>query len=170
MGKLLYRIENVLTRLSVASIFMMVLVTTFDTIGRYLLKMPIPAGNEITAKYLMVIAVYFGLCYGYHRGSNIRVTFLVRFFPRRLKLVVDHFIQIVSGLLGILLVISSFKVAMRNIHIGLLDIPEIPVGPAYLVVTAGLIVLTLWLMYDISQVIKGKSGLFVEEDDSTSTT
>ena len=114
MEKLLYRIENVLTHLSVVSIFIMVFMTTFDTIGRYIFSMPIPGGNEITAKYLMVIAVFFGLSYGYHRGSNIRVTFLVRFFPRRIKLFLDHFIQIVSALLGILLVISSFRVAFRN--------------------------------------------------------
>ena len=170
MEKLLYRIENVLTHLSVVSIFIMVFMTTFDTIGRYIFSMPIPGGNEITAKYLMVIAVFFGLSYGYHRGSNIRVTFLVRFFPRRIKLFLDHFIQIVSALLGILLVIGSFRVAFRNFHIGLMDIPSIPVGPAYLVVSIGLILFSLWLLYDINQVRKGKSGLFVEEDEANSIT
>ena len=44
--------------------------------------------------YIAASAVFFGLCAGYHGGSNIRVTFLVNHFPRWARLVVDHIVQV----------------------------------------------------------------------------
>ncbi len=167
MERLLHRIEKVLTTVSIVAVIVMVCLTTIDTVGRYLLNRPFPAANEVTAKYLMVVAVFFGFCYGYHQGSNIRVTFLVRHFPRRAKLVVDYIVQVLSVVPAILLVVSTFELALRHIHVGLLDAPNVPVGPAYMVAPVGLLALTLWLLYDIRQVRKGKSGLLIEEEEGT---
>jgi TRAP-type C4-dicarboxylate transport system permease small subunit len=164
MGKLLIRVEKVLTTVSMAAIFVMVCLTTFDATGRYVFSAPIPAANEIAAKYCMIFAVFFGLCSGYHGGSNIRVTFLVNHFPRRAKLVVDHIVQILAILCSILLIVAGFRLALRNLHIGMLDAPSIPVGPAYLAAPLGLCAFTLWLLYDIPRVRKGKSDLFSGEE------
>lgn len=169
MGKLLSRIEKVLTTMSITSLFIMVCFITADAFGRYLLSMPIPASNEIIAKYFMIIAVFFGLSHGYHKGSNIRVTFLVRYFPPRVNLAIYYIIQILTLLIAILFIVGTVALALRNIDQGLLDAPSIPVGPAYLVVPSGLFLLALWLFYDISQIRKGKSGLFVEEEGDTTT-
>ena len=169
MGKLLIRIEKVLTAVSIAAIFVMVCLTTFDATGRYIFGTPIQAANEIAAKYCMVLAVFFGLCAGYHGGSNIRVTFLVNHFPRRVKVVVNHVVQILAVLCSILLIVAGFRLALRNLHIGMLDAPSIPVGPAYLAAPLGLCAFTLWLLYDIPRVRKGKSDLFKEENEDTPT-
>jgi TRAP-type C4-dicarboxylate transport system permease small subunit len=165
MGKVLVRMENLLTKVSIAAVFVMACLTTFDAAGRYLLNAPIPAANEITAKYFMVFAIFFGLCAGYHGGSNIRVTFLVNYFPRRFKLVVDHIVQILSVLSAALLVICTVRLFLNNLHIGMLDAPNIPVGPAYLAAPVGLAAFTLWLVYDVPRVRKGKSDLLKEENE-----
>jgi len=165
MGKVLVRIEKVLTRVSIAAVFVMACLTTFDAAGRYVFSAPITAANEMTAKYFMVFGMFFGLCAGYHGGSNIRVTFLVRRFPRKFKLVVDHIVQILSVLSATLLVICTFRLFLNNLHIGMLDAPSIPVGPAYLAAPVGLAAFTLWLLYDIPRVRKGKSDLFKEENE-----
>lgn len=165
MGKLLIRIEKVLTTVSMAAIFVMVCLTTFDATGRYVFSAPIPAANEIAAKYCMIFAVFFGLCAGYHGGSNIRVTFLVNHFPRRARLVADHVVQILAILCSILLIVAGVKLALRNLHIGMLDAPSIPVGPGYLAAPIGVFFFTLWLLYDIPRVRKGKSELFQEEEE-----
>ena len=120
----------------------------------------------------MIFAVFFGLCAGYHGGSNIRVTFLVKHFPWRVKLVVDHVVQILAVLCTILLVVAGFRLALRNFYQGMLDAPSIPVGPAYLAAPLGLCAFLLWLLYDIPRVRKGKSDLFKEDhkDMPTSVT
>ena len=169
MGKLLSRIENVLTTVSIAAIFVMVCLTTFDATGTYIFSAPIPAANEIAAKYCMILAVFFGLCAGYHGGANIRVTFLVNHFPRRVKLVIDHVVQILAVLCTMLLIVAGIRLALRNLHIGMLDAPSIPVGPAYLAAPLGLCAFLLWLLYDIPRVRKGKSDLFKEDNEDMST-
>ncbi len=169
MGRVLSRIERILTSLSIAAVFLMVCLTTADTIGRYVLNMPIQAANEVTAKYLMVVAVFFGLSYGYHSGSNIRVTFLVRHFSGRTKLVLEYIVQLLSVVIVLLLVVSAVALASRNLHQGLLDAPSVPVGPAYVVAPVGLCLLALWLIYDVRQVRKGKSGLLTEEEEDVTT-
>jgi TRAP-type transport system small permease protein len=169
MRKVLNRIEKVFTALAIGSVLMMVCLTTVDSLGRYLFNRPIHGSYEITERYLMVITVFFGLCYGYHKGCNIRVTFLVRHLPRQIKLAVDYIVQILSILCGIILVISSFRMALRGIHESLTYVYDIPLGPAYIVAPVGLLMLTLWLLYDLGQVKKGKSGLFAEEEETPIT-
>jgi TRAP-type C4-dicarboxylate transport system permease small subunit len=159
----------VLTTLAMASVFMMVCLTTVDSGGRYFFNRPIQGSYEITEKYLMVISVFFALCYGYHKGCNIRVTFLVRYFSGRVKLVVDYIVQIFSIVYGILLVVSTFLYAFRGIHDSLINVYGIPLGPAYMVLPVGLLMLTLWLIYDVGQVKKGKSGLLVEVEETPVT-
>ena len=167
--KLLSRIEKVLTTLAIASVFIMVCLTTVDSGGRYLLNQPIQGSYEMTEKYFMVITVFFALCYGYHKGSNMRVTFLVRHLSGQIKLVFDYIVQILSIVYGILLVISTFLYALRGIHDSLINVYGIPLGPAYMVAPVGLFILTLWLLYDVGQVKKGNSGLFVEEEEITTS-
>jgi len=169
MRKLLDRVERVLTTLAIASVFMMACLTTIDSAGRYFFNQPIQGAYEITEKYLMVISVFFALCYGYHKGCNIRVTFLVHYLPRQVRLVIDYIVQILSIVYGLLLLVSTFRYALRGIHDSLINVYGIPLGPAYMVIPAGVLMLTLWLIYDMGQVKKGKSGLFVEEEETPVT-
>jgi TRAP-type C4-dicarboxylate transport system permease small subunit len=166
---MLNRIEKGFTTLAMASVFMMVILVTVDSGGRYLFNLPIQGSYEITEKYLMVIAVFFALCYGYHKGCNIRVTFLVRYFPLRIKLVLDYIVQTLSTVYAILLLVSTFRYALRGIHNSLINVYGLPLGPAYMVLPVGLLMLTFWLLYDIGQIKRGKSGLFVEEEETSVT-
>lgn len=146
----------------------MVFLTVVDSGGRYLFNKPISGSYEITEKYLIVVAVFFGLCHGYRKGSNIRVTFLISHFSPQVKLVVNYIVQVLSVVYGILLVVSTFRRALLSIHDSLVEAYGIPLGPAFMVAPVGLFALTLWLVYDVGQVKKGKSGLFVEEETPVS--
>ncbi|HOE15930.1 MAG TPA: TRAP transporter small permease [Syntrophorhabdaceae bacterium] len=167
MKRVLTAIEKVLVWFSVWSVFCMVCLTTADAAGRYLLNMPIPWAYEVTEKYLMVVSVFFALSYGYHYGSNIRVTFVVRHFGPRTKLIVDYIVQVLAIAYGLLMVVGTFLKAMKSISERMQDTFNFPLGPAYLVLPAGLLLLTLWLLYDLPKVRKGQSHLLKEEEDST---
>jgi TRAP-type C4-dicarboxylate transport system permease small subunit len=163
MRKLLSHIEKVLTIFSIASVFLLVFLTVADTGGRYLLNKPISGAYEITEKYLMVVAVFFGFCHGYRNGCNIRATLLVSHFSPQVKIVVAYVVQALSVVYGILLVLGTFRRALLGIQDSMMDAYGIPLGPAFMVAPVGLFALTLWLVYDVGQVKNGKSGLFVEE-------
>jgi TRAP-type transport system small permease protein len=169
MYKVLTGIEKVLTTFSVATVLLMVCLTTIDAAGRYLFNFPIQGAYEVTEKYLMVVSVFFALTYGYRHGCNIRVTFLVSHFPPQVKLLLRYTVQILSIVYGILLVIGTFVKALRSIHERMQDAYGLPLGPGYLVAPLGLFVLTLWLLYDLGWIKEGKSGLFAEEEDATIT-
>jgi TRAP-type C4-dicarboxylate transport system permease small subunit len=76
MYKLLNRCENLLTYLATISTFIIMGLTTADAAGRYIFNRPIVGAYEITERYLMIAAVFLGICTAYRGGAFIRVTFL----------------------------------------------------------------------------------------------
>jgi TRAP-type C4-dicarboxylate transport system permease small subunit len=104
------------------------------------------------------------MAFAYCGGAHIRVTFLVDHLPRIVKLIVNHLVQMFSTLYCAALVYATFKQALRTIATGTtLSSIEIPQGPAYLLVPAGLFLASLMMLFDLGKVRKGKSPLFQEE-------
>src|SRR5512144_1915795 len=96
--------ENALTTLSLASIFFIMILTTIDAVGRYVFHLPVRGAYEIIQDYLMVIAVFFGICYAYREGGFISVDFLVDRLPRRAKIALNYFSEICCILLSMIFV------------------------------------------------------------------
>ena len=168
MQRLLNGCEGVLTYVAVFATFIMMLLTTADAAGRYLLNRPITGAYEITTNYLMISAVFLAMAFAYRGGANIRVTFLVDRLPRLTKLVVNHLVQMVSMLYCATLVYATFKQALRTIATGTtLSSIEIPQGPAYLLVPVGLFLASLMMLVDLGKVREGKSPLFQGESPTT---
>jgi TRAP-type C4-dicarboxylate transport system permease small subunit len=155
--------ERVLTLVAALATFTMMLLTTADALGRYLLNRPILAAYEITTNYLMVAVVFLALPYSYRQGASVRVTFLVERIGRRARLVIDHMVQVASILYCAALVFATFQqarhiLATRTTFVTL----ELPLWPAHLVVSAGLFVVTLLMLIDLGEVRKGRSSLFMD--------
>jgi TRAP-type C4-dicarboxylate transport system permease small subunit len=168
MEKLLKGCEKALTSVAVFATFIMMLLTTADAAGRYLLNRPITGAYEITTNYLMVSAVFLAMTFTYRGGAHIRVTFLVDRLPRLVKLVVNHSVQMFSIIYCSALVYATFKQALRTLATGTtLSSIEIPQGPAYLLVPAGLFLASLTMLVDLWKVRKGKSPLFPEESPTS---
>jgi TRAP-type C4-dicarboxylate transport system permease small subunit len=165
MQKLMNGCELVMLYVSTMSTFILMLLTTADAGGRYLFNRPITGAFEITSNYLEIAAVFMAVSYGYREGAYIRVTFMVDRLPDKVKLVVNYFVQVVSMLYGVLLVIATFQQALRVIsdHTTLSSLEMIPMGPAYVIVPIGLFFMSLAMLIDIRKVGKGQSYLFREE-------
>ena len=120
---------------------------------------------EITTNYLMIAAVFLAVCYGYRAGAYIRVSFLADHLPRKVRLYVNYFVQGVSMLYGVLLIVATYQQALRVIpdQTTLSSLDFIPLGPAYMIVPVGLFFMSLMMLLDIRKVRKGESSLFSEE-------
>jgi len=168
--KLLNVIERMFTFFAVTSAFIMVCLTAADALGRYFLNQPISGAYEITENYLMIFAIYFALAYAYHEGANIRITFVVSRFPPQAKLIINYFVQVFSILFIVFLFVSATRMNLGRLG----DVVElsrklsIPVWPAYLMISIGLLFMSLLIFLDLRQVKKGKSGLFKEESSDES--
>jgi TRAP-type transport system small permease protein len=169
MGRLLNGCERVMIYISTLSTFVLMLLTTADAGGRYLFNRPITGAYEITTNYLMIAAIFMGLSYGYRQGSYIRVTFLVGRIKGKPKLVINHLVQVFSLLYGVMLIIATYRQALRTfeMHTTLSSLDFIPVGPAYVIVPVGLFFMALAMLFDITQVSKNRAPLFVEEETPT---
>jgi TRAP-type C4-dicarboxylate transport system permease small subunit len=99
--------------------------------------------------------------YAYRQGANIRVTFLVDRLGRRLRLVINHAVQIVSIGYCAALVVATFQ-QFRNMFITgtLFTTVELPIWPGHLLVSLGLLLVTVMMLVDLGEVRKGRSSLF----------
>ncbi|HEY7495186.1 MAG TPA: TRAP transporter small permease [Candidatus Tectomicrobia bacterium] len=160
MQKWLNGCERVLTVVAVVATFGMMLLTA-DAGGRYLFNRPILAAFEVTSSYLMVAAVFLALPHAYRQGANIRVTFLVDRLGRKLRLVVDHMVQLVPLLYCAALVFATFRQTRHIMATGtLFTTLNLPQWPGHLVVFIGLFLTALMLLRDLGRVRQGRSCLF----------
>jgi TRAP-type C4-dicarboxylate transport system permease small subunit len=165
MQKVMEFCEKVMIYVSTMATFVLMLLTTADAGGRYIFNRPITGAYEVTTNYLMIGAVFLAVCYGYRQGAYIRVTFCADHFKGKVKLGVNYFVQAVSLVYGILLVVASFQQALRVLsdHTTLSSIDFIPLSPAYFIIPVGLFFMSLSMLLDLRRVKNGKSSLFMEE-------
>jgi TRAP-type C4-dicarboxylate transport system permease small subunit len=161
MRRALDACERTFTLVAALATFCMMLLTTADAGGRYLLNRPILAAYELTTNYLMVAAVFLAMPYAYRQGANIRVTFLVERLGRRARLAIDHLVQAVSIVCGTTLVYATFQQARHVMTTGTTFVTlDLPMWPSHLLVCLGLLLTSLWMLIDLSVVRRGRSSLF----------
>ena len=167
MEKVLGRFEKWSTRVAVLSIFIMMVLTTADAIGRYLFSLPLAGAYEITEKYLMIIAVYLAASYTYRGGSTIRITLLVDRLPRKVKTILNLFAQVFSICYGFLLVVPGVQSVIRVYDQKItLSSPRLPLWVPYMAIPIGLFLMSLFLLRDLPRVRTGRSALFREGGSS----
>jgi TRAP-type C4-dicarboxylate transport system permease small subunit len=112
-----------------AVLFMMMLLTTCDVIGRYVFNSPIMGTFELT-EFMMVCLVFCSLAYAQSQEGHIAVGILVSRFPKMIQSVV----KIINYLLTLLILIlitwmsieRGFEVKANNECSGTLLIPLYP--------------------------------------------
>ena len=163
-------IERLFTFLAMISVFLMACLTAADAMGRYFLNQPISGAFEVTENYLMIFAVYFALAYAYKGGANIRLTFVVSRLPSGATLVVNYFVQIFSILYIVFLFISATRINLGRFSkvVELTQTLSIPIWPAYLIISVGLLFVSLFVFLDLWQVKRGNSGLFKDSSEESS--
>jgi len=169
LGKWLWRCELVLFYAAVLSTIAMMLLTSADALGRYLLNSPIPGAYELTEKYLMVAAIFLGLSYAYRRGGVfIRVSFLVERLPAAVRLAADHVAYVVSIACCMLFLVATAQQSLRALaDATTLSVLPVPLGPAYVLVPLGLLSLVVLMLADLPRVRKGDALMFMPEEPIT---
>jgi len=150
--------------LGVLATCLMMCLTSADALSRYILNRPIVGAYEITEKFLMVAAIFLGLSYAFRGGVFIRVTFLVDRLPPAWKLLASYLAHLLSIAFCIIILIATTQQAVRSLsdNTTLSTLPVL-VGPAYWLVPAGFLALTVAMILDLRRVRTGESFLFKEE-------
>jgi TRAP-type C4-dicarboxylate transport system permease small subunit len=142
------RLETTLGVVSATVLFLMMMVTTVDVIGRYLFNRPLAGGFELTEMMLAAL-IYCGLPLVSKRREHIVIDTFDAFMSRAVKRFLDVVADVVCFLalsgIGYLIFRRAARVAEYGDTTSVLKLPLAPV--AYLmgvmIVTAALIHLAL---------------------------
>lgn len=164
MSKILHRIELALIWLAVIATCLMMLLTSADAILRYGLNRPIVGAYEVTEKYLVVAAIFFGFTYAYRGGAFIRVTFLVDMLPPPLKAAANYLAYLISLACCGVFLFATVKQAWQAMS-DTTTLATVPIlaGPAQLFVPIAFLALLVLMLLDLKQVGSGKALLFSQE-------
>jgi TRAP-type C4-dicarboxylate transport system permease small subunit len=168
MEKLLNRVEKVFTFFSATTCFVLMLLTTGDTIGRYIFNKPITGTFEVSTNYLMVALAFLAMSYSYSQNVHVRVDFIADRLPKKLKLSVSRLAQVVSLLCIGTLIAASTQQALRVLssHTIMSSLEMIPMWPAYLIVPVGLLPMFLLMLLDLGRMMTKKSHMRESAEES----
>lgn len=168
MQTLLNRIEAPFTWTATGITAAVMCLSTVDALGRYLFNSPIMGAFELTSEYLLVALVFLGASYSYRTGCFVRVTIAIDRLPEPVRLAGNYIAQICSILVAGALVAASGMQAIRTLtsstkSTGLIPYP---LGPAHLIASLGLLMMTIRLLADIHRVKTGESGMLREDSEA----
>ena len=152
-------IFNWVTRLSsfIAGIvlFGMMMLTTIDVICRYFFNASILGVYEIT-EFMMVCVVFFSLSFAQKLKGHVAVNILVDCLGNKPRHIFDGFNFLVSMILLILIAVMSFSQGIELLHSNRVSGNlNIPVYPFFFVLTIGCVSMSLELLRDLINVIRG---------------
>jgi TRAP-type C4-dicarboxylate transport system permease small subunit len=98
INKLINNLSNTIDRAMVGMVFLivaaMVVVTTLQVVFRVAFNAL--TWSEELSRYLLVWGTFFGATLAYKRGNHIAVTFIIDFFPTRLRVWFNVFTYLLS--------------------------------------------------------------------------
>jgi TRAP-type transport system small permease protein len=157
--KLLETVIKWATRLSsyVAGIvlFGMMMLTTIDVICRYFFNASILGVYEIT-EFMMVCLIFFSLSFAQKLKGHVAVDILVDRLGNKPQHVFDGFNFLISIIFLLLIAGTSFGQGLELFHSNRVSGNlNIPVYPFFFVLTVGCVAMSLELLGDLINVIKG---------------
>ncbi|MDQ6681610.1 MAG: TRAP transporter small permease [Pseudomonadota bacterium] len=139
-------LESVLGAVSATVLFLMMLVTAVDVIGRYVFNQPLNGGFELTEMMLAAL-IYCGLPLVSQRREHIVIDTFDPLMSRRVKRALDMFAEVVCSLtlggIGYLIFRRAARVAEYGDTTNVLRLPLAPV--AYLMGTMILVACVIHL-------------------------
>ena len=137
------RVTDWLVRVGAVVLAVMVLMTFFDVMGRYLFSQPIVGTVDMTELFMGLI-IYLGVGATTHGRSHISVDIVVSHMAPELRLLVDLLSDVISAVLAVLICWQLWIVAIDTYHNTIVTrVWETPVYPVAYVMAAASIFMAL---------------------------
>lgn len=169
LRSLLGGVERIVSTLAGVACVAIMVVTCASAAARYLIGKPIDGAFEITTLYLMPALVWLGMSGAERAGKHIRVKVVLERLPEVPRAVVTRMGSLVAGLVVALVAASSVLGVSRHWGQTLGGAVQLPMGPPYLLVTAGAFLLA-GAMLASALLYRGGSRVADDEPDDASVT
>lgn len=161
------KIETLSLWLSYTALTVMMILTSFDAISRYVFKQSITGAYEVTEMYLMVILVFLSLSYVQKVDGHIRLDILFERLPQRFRDYFNIFFYALGsvffffiGYQGLLMTMNAWK--NNLIASGLIDLP---LWLSYIWIPIGSFLITVRLLLLIIKLAMGEQEDSKMEDE-----
>ncbi|MFW6055636.1 MAG: TRAP transporter small permease, partial [Thermodesulfobacteriota bacterium] len=137
------KISFYLCTISMFVLIPMMLLTTFDVLGRAVWARPLSGAVEISS-YMLAVFILSGLAYTQQVKGNVRVEMLVVKLPRRLRYLVESLTTLLSLVIVVLLTWQGWLEGIADTTVS--DMLRIPRWPFKLLVSVAGFLLSLELV------------------------
>jgi len=157
VAKGIHRIVFYACFIGMVVVLLMMLLTTFDVIGRSIFTRPIPGTFEIT-EYMLVIIVLFGIAYAQQTGRHVRVELFADKLPPSGQIVLDSIFTLVAFVFFLLVAWQGWEGGFYALHVKTAsDILRIPSYPFEFLIAVGAFLLSLELLLKLITSVKSLS-------------
>ena len=122
-------VSTLMSYIGVVALFVMMVITVADVIGRYVFNTPILGVFELT-EFLVLILIFSFIAYAQAGNGHVSVEIMVNLFPRRFRIFIEMFNHSICLVLMGLIACISFLKAMELKRVGEtslnLAIPDYP--------------------------------------------
>lgn len=145
-------------------IFLMMLLTTFDVIGRSFFARPITGTFEIS-KYMLVIIALLGIGYVQQVGRHVRVKFFTDKLPLRGRLALDSIFTLVAFAVFSLMAWQGWEGGFHSMQVKTVsDVLRIPAYPFEFFIAVGAFLLSLELLLKLVTSVKSLKGAVADKE------
>ncbi|MEH7177977.1 TRAP transporter small permease [Neobacillus vireti] len=142
--------DKILSRISAATLFIMMVWIVIDVMFRTLFNSPIQGTIEISGEYLMVILVYLFISDTHRVGGHVSVDSLQKKFSKRMKSIFKIITNIISAIFFFIICIINFQEGLDYLaqNIKSVGVLHYPLAPALFIISLGLLMITLRLIIE----------------------
>ena len=147
------KVEDLFVYVGLIGLFLMMLLTTFNAVGRYLFNAPIPGSYEITELYLMPMIVFLVASSLQRKEGNISVRIVYRTLSKTLQTYIDLLSRIITLVLYGIISVTAGLYAWDGYQRGwvTVGVVEFPVYLSWAILSVGFGTFCLRLMFQISK-------------------
>lgn len=153
-------IEDLLAYIACAVLVFMSIMISTDTILRYFFNSPILGVLEISEYLLMVAIVFFGMSLTSREGGHIKIEFVSRYIPGKIKKWVDIIINIIAVIFFYIIGLQAWKQTLKAIEVNQLSsgAVEFPMAPGYFIVVLGAFLMCIRLIIEMVDIASNQTA------------
>jgi TRAP-type C4-dicarboxylate transport system permease small subunit len=144
-----YKLSALLNVAGVSMTLLMAVLIVTDILGRLLFNLPLQGSYELV-EYIMGLAIAFSISYTQVQGAHINIPTLVEILPRKLRRLMERFINLVGFAVLALISVQSFIKAGMEVKAGTTSaVLYIPVYPFRYACALGFTLLALVFLMQV---------------------
>lgn len=143
-------VERALEAVSMVALVALVLLTMGNAIGRHFFSAPVPGSLNMTLLYCMPAIVFLALPRTQAEGAHISATLVVDRLTPRVRMYVGAFVAAVILVVTAAMLMGVWGEAASSMGDSTNGDPSLPLGPSWVVVPLGLLVVVLRVVWQLA--------------------